>query len=66
MSTDIGREAWMRRIARDEASERLEGEQRRIAAFFSAAGTPGRFVRRRVLRHDYLAAARELRKLMGK
>ena len=61
------RKAWMRSIARREANERMEGEQRRIAAYFSAAAfTPGRFIHRRVTRQDYVEAAGELRKLMGR
>jgi len=61
------RKAGIRSIARREASERMEGEQRRIAAYFAAAAfTPGRFIHRRVKRDDYLEAAGELRKLMGR
>jgi len=61
------RQSEVRSIARREATERVEGQQRRIAAYFAAATfTPGRFIHRHVMRQDYSEAAAELRKLMGR
>lgn len=67
MSVDATpRQARIRNIARREVDERIAGEQRRVAAYLTAARlTPGRFIHRQVLRQDYQAAARELYKLMS-